>query len=276
MNLRLSSLFWWYGLYCNSANWAVSEQVSNSTLQSVLVERLPLNPVITPFMVPRSFSHSINGPSVLEVPDWLRNTENARYYMYFANHHGKGILLATAHAPQGPWVVRQTPVLMISELTMCRNHVASPDVHAELLPDQLQKRQLVMFLHCSINNKQQTIVVKSGDGLQWIAPESSAVIGAFYFRAFRVRTQLFALAKGSLYRAPSNTDMLNLGTKEWEKGPELLARARHTAVHVCDDRTGCRRPRWNWPRHGFNDRTGCRRLRWNWPRHGFNDRTGYR
>jgi len=41
----------------------------------------------------RELGHNINGPSLIEVPDYVKN-KLGRYYLYFADHKGQEIKMA--------------------------------------------------------------------------------------------------------------------------------------------------------------------------------------
>ena len=47
---------------------------------------------------------NINGPSLIQVPDWVPSPLG-RYYLYFAHHQGKHIQMAYSDHLQGPWTV---------------------------------------------------------------------------------------------------------------------------------------------------------------------------
>ena len=61
---------------------------------NVTVERLGQGPIITPHMDGR-MGDNINGPSLVQVPDWVPNPLG-RYYLYFGHHDGRYIRLAFA------------------------------------------------------------------------------------------------------------------------------------------------------------------------------------
>ena len=65
------------------------------------VERLRNNPIVTPEIDARIGSN-INGPSLVRVPEWIRDPLGA-YYLYFAHHKGQYIRMAFADDLEGPW-----------------------------------------------------------------------------------------------------------------------------------------------------------------------------
>ena len=87
--------------------------------------RFPENPIITQDM-DAALGDSINGPSLIRVPDWLPNPLG-RYYLYFAHHQGKNIRLAYADDLAGPWTLHLPGSLQMTD-TPYQHHIASPDV----------------------------------------------------------------------------------------------------------------------------------------------------
>jgi hypothetical protein len=66
----------------------------------VSIERLPANPIITEKMLSVDDADSINGPSLIRVPPWVKNPLG-KYYLYFAHHAGKYIRFAYANRLRG-------------------------------------------------------------------------------------------------------------------------------------------------------------------------------
>ena len=64
-------------------------------------ERLENNPIILPHM-DEKMGHNINGPSLIQIPEWVENPLG-KYYLYFACHNGKYIRLAYADELAGNW-----------------------------------------------------------------------------------------------------------------------------------------------------------------------------
>jgi len=203
------------------------------------VERLAGNPIITPEMLPGSEGENINGPSLIQVPNWLRNPLG-KYYLYFSHHQGGHIRLAYADALSGPWTVYEPGTLRL-EQTACDSvptemvpykHVASPDVHVDH-----QVRKIRMYFHCNIflggdpgdrsRYPQVSLVATSSDGLAFEA--HPAPLGHSYFRAFRWDGRHYALGMpGVFWRSPD-------GLADFEEGPRLFSPdMRHSAVMVKD------------------------------------------
>ncbi|MEO3470526.1 hypothetical protein AAFN86_01575 [Roseomonas sp. CAU 1739] len=222
------------------------------------VTRLAGNPVIRPGMDARMGSN-IQGPSVIRVPDWVRNPLG-RYYCYFADHKGDYIRLAYADAPEGPWTVHAPGSLALADSLFpttsppvpanvedgdrlpgrappgtpgipdpmedaTHPHIASPDVHV----DDANKR-IVMYFHGLAGFRtQRSRVALSEDGLAFKALPD--LLGPSYFRVFRHGGWTYALAMpGIVFRSKD-------GLTAFERGPTLFpGTQRHTALRLRGDR----------------------------------------
>jgi hypothetical protein len=200
---------------------------------------------------------NIQGPSLIRVPDWVRDPLG-RYYLYFADHGGDYIRLAVADAPEGPWRVHApgclqlaeslfltspparmelpattlrglapegTPDIPSAEVEAAHPHIASPDVHVDDAA-----RRIVMYYHgLAAWGVQRTRVALSADGLRFVPrPE---LLGPSYFRIFRHGGAQYALAMpGVLFRSAD-------GLSGFEPGPTLFpcGLQRHTAVLARED-----------------------------------------
>lgn len=183
----------------------------------MIVRRFPENPIIRHEMLGGS-GRNINGPSLIRVPEWLPQPLG-RYYLYFADHQGEYIRLACADHLAGPWRIVSGGSLRL-EQTVCKGHVASPDVHV----DHAEKK-LIMYFHGDSDGGQRSFIAESKDGIHFMAqPEP---LGPFYFRVFRSQGFVFALAK-------TDPDCMLLRAAQWcgpfAEGPHLLSRVRHTAL----------------------------------------------
>ena len=103
--------------------------------------RLAGNPIVTENMLPGDEGQSINGPSLIHVPEWVKNPLG-KYYLYFAHHTGKYIRLAYADRIEGPWKIHPGGVLQLAEQTVLSGHLASPDA----IVDRDAKR-IVLYFH---------------------------------------------------------------------------------------------------------------------------------
>ena len=192
-----------------------------------LVRRLPGNPILRPGMpgLAGADGAGINGPSLIAAPEWLPG-RLGRYYLYFAHHKGRTILMAHADSPGGPYTVHAGGVLSLDE-TPAKDHVASPDVHVDE-----ERRQVRMYFHGVVGRAQKTFVATSPDGLRFRSGERA--LGPFYFRVFLHRDLYYAVAKlrnksGAILRSPR----FDAGFRRVRR---ILPRMRHAAVHLEGDR----------------------------------------
>ena len=188
------------------------------------IQRLPNNPIITPFM-DRRMGRNVNGPSLIRVPDWVPNPLG-RYYLYFAHHRGAYIRLAYADDLAGPWKTHEPGVLSV-EQSYFTEHVASPDVHIDD-----ETRLIRMYFHGLVSppGNQGTRVAFSFDGLSFIV--SPPLLGGPYFRVFQWGGDYYAWAMGGhFWRSPD-------GLEPFEKGPNrgFPPKARHGAMLLEDDK----------------------------------------
>ena len=134
---------------------------------------------------------SINGPSVIRVPEWIENPLG-RYYMYFANHVGDHIRLAYADSPTGPWTVHEPGTLRLDQVDdVFWDHIASPDVHVD---DQRQR--ILMYFHAPLANQREP---KNGSGR--FRRRASFQTGRR--RAWTLLLSRFRVARNATLRSPS-------------------------------------------------------------------------
>ncbi len=190
------------------------------------IERLGDGPIIRPNMDSR-MGDNVNGPSLIEVPDWVPDPLG-RYYLYFAHHNGDYIRLAYADSLAGPWRTHEAGVLPLAD-SHFEGHIASPDVHVDS-----DARRIRMYYHgaktpMGRHSPQFTRAALSGDGLRFEAREET--LGAPYMRGFRYGDWHYAIAMpGVFYRSRE-------GLSEFETGPTLFnPDMRHAAVLVRGDR----------------------------------------
>ena len=221
---------------------AASDSDTQAAPDGMTVTRFAGNPLITQASSPgldecapkyrRDYPDcpSINGPSVIRVPEWVENPLG-RYYMYFANHVGDYIRLAYADSPLGPWTVHEPGTLRLDQIRdLFWDHIASPDVHVDE-----QRQRILMYFHAPLagSESQKTAAAVSEDGIRFTP--ASAVLGRYYFRVFEWRERFFAIAKldntrwGELYEADSPLGPFS------SVGP-FIRDMRHAAVYRCGDR----------------------------------------
>jgi hypothetical protein len=192
----------------------------------VRVERLLDRPIITP-QLDASIGPNIQGPSLIQVPTWVRG-RLGKYYLYFADHKGKYIRLAYADDLLGPWRIHVSGSLQLADSYLLTNppdgpleelaklraapqpanyshdafteattpHIASPDVHMDE-----PNRRIIMYYH-GLNGlgRQVTRAATSDDGIHFTArPE---ILGLTYFRTFLHGGYIYAMAMpGQFYRS---------------------------------------------------------------------------
>lgn len=222
-------------------------------MTSWVAHRSPINPLITPESHPLA-GENIQGPSLIRVPDWVRDPLG-RYYLYFADHKGDRIRLAYADALEGPWRLHGPGALSLADSLFPTEritppadapafvprpdwapegtpgipsraddavvpHIASPDVIVDH-----PRRQIRLYYHgLSGYNRQQTRVALSEDGRHFTPREP--LLGPAYFRVFAHGGWHYALTMpGVLLRSRDGLD-------GFERGPDLFGepRQRHTAV----------------------------------------------
>lgn len=206
-----------------------------------------------------SLGHNIQGPSLIAAPRWITDPLGA-YYLYFADHKGSYIRLATADELTGPWRVYVPgalqlgdsgfpteppaateaeladladryrshfgPTYSIDELLVdaITPHIASPDVWVDT-----DNERVVMWFHgLDSLNTQLTRVATSTNGIDFVAQPQP--LTPSYLRMFRWREQWFGMTMpGQFWRTPTGFD-------DFEKGPMLFEpNMRHAALWVEGD-----------------------------------------
>ncbi len=190
--------------------------------------RLPHNPIITPALSP-SLGENINGPSLIRVPAWVQQPLG-KYYLYFAHHQGKFIRLAYAEQLDGPWKIYEPGTLHLNKVSLCHDHVASPDVHVDA-----ETHQILMYFHCPAEGAgkqievQKTLLATSPDGLHFTA--QPVALGPAYFRVFRWNGCRYAIARAGVFlRSCDGRTPFEQGPTLFNEDPNLVL--RHAAVDV--------------------------------------------
>ena len=108
----------------------------------VRVERFAENPILVGSSS-ETLGNKLNGPSLIRVPEWVKNPLG-KYYLYFAHHKGNFIRLAYADDLQGPWRIYEPGTIHLEEAKSLEDHIASPDVHID------KENQIIrMYFHGS-------------------------------------------------------------------------------------------------------------------------------
>lgn len=170
-----------------AANWRVAETG-------------PRKLILDGSALPGVDGESINGPSLIRVPAWVKNPLG-RYYLYFAHHQGKYIRLAFSDSLDGPWKIHAGGVLRLDAQKTLSGHIASP----EAVIDEDRKR-VVLFYHGQVRSEQgdregqASASAVSANGLHF-EPRNQIQAPA-YFRIFRHNGVYYGVAgQTDLYRA---------------------------------------------------------------------------
>lgn len=176
---------------------------------------------------------NINGPSIIKVPDFIKNPLG-KYYCYFADHGGKYIRMAYSNQITGPYKLYKNGVLHLDNIPGF-NHLASPDVHIE-------EKKLCMYYHCPYKNgktSQSTFCSYSNDGLTFISDNINIIHP--YFRKFNYKNNLYGLAMKTVdcntisYQMKeegclSVTVIMKQINNTWKEVCEILPWSRHTCI----------------------------------------------
>ncbi|WP_044214449.1 hypothetical protein, partial [Saccharicrinis fermentans] len=222
---------------------------------------------------------NINGPSVIRIPEWItpenRTAPEAKYYLYFAHHHGSYIRMAWAATLKGPWHLYQMGadvaigkrgvldlgndvIKLENGITIPNNHLASPDVVVDN-----KNQQIILYFHSGSSTyvhdkrvkKQLSYVSTSKYGLNFRAHIQPVFLGSSYFRVFTYQHNIFALSNsGTPYKAPNTAkpwsapEDFDFSVPLWQSHPnnpfrhDIVndgitsgLRVRHTSVRVYGD-----------------------------------------
>ena len=185
------------------------------------IERFLGNPILSVSTHPETIDQlpgNINGPSVIRVPEWVKNPLG-KYYMYFGHHRGTYIRLAYANSIEGPWFMYEPGVLKMEDAYAIR-HIASPDVHIDD-----DNKIIRMYYHSPIDQprEQRTRVATSPDGIDFSAkPE---ILGAPYFRVLFWDDFYYAVGMPGIFYRSANP------VSGFVEGPTLFGPdQRHVAL----------------------------------------------
>jgi hypothetical protein len=211
---------------------------------NITIERLAGGPIIYPG-ISSSIGQNIQGPSVIQVPDWLKKPLG-KYYMYFAEHKGDKIKLAYSNAIAGQWKIFDEGTLKLENSTFLTEapvlteqqkaslpamfkkagitklghsfeeeithpHIASPEV----IVDHKNKEILLYFHGLEAVAKQATRLAVSKDGINFTV-SSNKNLGATYMRVFHYDGYTYAMTMpGQISRSLD-------GRTNFENGPRLF------------------------------------------------------
>lgn len=202
----------------------------------VEVNRFAENPILHAGLS-GTLGNKLNGPSLIRVPDWVKNPLG-NYYLYFAHHKGNFIRLAYADDLHGPWRIYEPGTIHLEEARSLEDHIASPDVHID------DENQIIrMYFHGSHpGTNQRTVSAISKDGL--VFDVFDEIHGLSYFRVFQYERAYYAMDSSGYLNRSDHPD------HGWEKREhELIAtiptddefgarddvRIRHSAVYLRND-----------------------------------------
>lgn len=191
-----------------------------------------------------SLGDNMNGPSVVERPDWapVRDGVCGRLMLYFAHHKGQHIRLAFADRPEGPWQIHVPGVLPLRDTPLAQTrpkvpqpdwavaqqtdglypHLASPDVWI----DHAARRFRMLFHGLASHGEQESYEASSPDGLAWTV--EGPAIAETYLRRFSYQGQVFAMARLGI--------LLCQTPGGWETGHgPIPGKPRHVAALVRGD-----------------------------------------
>jgi hypothetical protein len=226
---------------------------AEAVLPEIRVTRLIDAPIIAPESHP-GVGENIQGPSLIRVPEWVRQPLG-RYYLYFADHKGSYIRLAYSDDLLGPWKIHPPGSLRIEKSHFLTRpppvdeaalaqaaarrlqspgpsrlphsfikefsapHIASPDAHVDHA-----KKRIVMYFHGLEGfADQKSRVAVSRNGIDFDA--EPPVLGKTYLRAFNHDGAVYAIAMpGQVYRSAD-------GMSGFAEGPLLFnPNMRHCAL----------------------------------------------
>lgn len=219
----------------------------------VRVQRLVDHPIVGPALDP-SIGVNIQGPSLLQLPKWIKSPLG-RYYLYFAHHKGTYIRLAVANDLKGPWRIHVPGSLHLKDSKFLTTppeiseqqhdhvtaiyasrgtqmghtvsyeattpHIASPDVHV----DNTRHRIRMYFHGLQDVATQVTRAAESYNGIDFeVYPP---MLGQSYMRVFEWDQLTYAMSMpGQFYRSID-------GLTQFKPGPLLFnANMRHAALLV--------------------------------------------
>jgi hypothetical protein len=201
----------------------------------ITVARSPASPIIRETILPGEEGASINGPSLIRVPDWVPHPLG-RYYLYFAHHEGKSIRLAYADRLEGPWTLHEPGALRLQDQTIVENHVASPDAVIDPV-----SHQIFLFYHGWVPGHRNAAVdpVEFWDS-QWSSAAVSSdgihfrplnkMVGPSYLRVFSHAGRWFAINEsGVLRRAKRLGDRFEAVGQL--VGPDIIAAVGPALLH---------------------------------------------
>ena len=147
--------------------------------------------IISKINLPKMVSDSINGPSCLRTPNFIKNPLG-KYMLYFGHHTGEFIRIAYSDEIFTGWKFLNHRVNDVNEGKIFHDHVASPDIYVDDI-----ENSIYMFFHSRIkgSREQKTFLSKSNDGINFALVEDNIDL-PFYFRHVITKTKTIDVTKG--------------------------------------------------------------------------------
>lgn len=166
-------------------------------------------------------------PTVVNMNEHLKHPLD-HFYLYYASHGGRGIGLATAPHPEGPWTpYADNPVFTLEQVPGFRVHISSPELI--FLPEH---RRFHLYFHGpTYQGSQHTGMAISEDGLHFTPVSTGPILlgasltesapkgwndpHAAYLRVFRRDGWFYGVFKGAI----ANGLVRSEDGLHWEHGP---------------------------------------------------------
>lgn len=223
---------------------------SNTALGSVFT-RVYERPLLDGSAVHWSGHATIMFPTVVRMNEHVARPLNS-FYLYYASHGGRGMGLATAPHPEGPWTpYAGNPVFTLQQVPGFRAHLSSPELI--FLPEH---RRFHLYFHGpTYQGGQHTGVATSEDGLHFTPVSTDPVLlgpsltegapkgwedpHAAYVRVFRRDGWFYGVFKGAMANGLVRSED-GLHWEHWPHNPLIeigeehgeFDRIRHVAVMI--------------------------------------------
>ena len=164
------------------------------------------------------------------------------YIMFFADHEGDQIYVASASSMKGPWTIRPGAPLALTQMpgSTFIDHMASPDVH--ILDDADEGQGFRMYWHgvYTGTDKQCSGLAHAGTDPLNFTPDVAAgqqwsnTLGRFYFRVWEWRGKYYTMAK---FHKVGQGELWTADTPQgpFHKVKNLIPLLRHCGILVKGD-----------------------------------------
>jgi hypothetical protein len=201
-------------------------------------EERPRPSVIFPTVVDMAaLRERLGAPALPGVPG---APPEAPYFLYYAPHHSRGMGLATAPHPEGPWTpYAQNPFLRLEAAPGLRGHISSPEL--VFRPDRPDEPFWLYFHGDALQPgaRQQSCVAASADGITWRLLSPHETVRAAYARVFKRGEWFYMLLKEERIHCLARSRD-GLAWERWPCDPVIqpeaseseFDRVRHTGILV--------------------------------------------